>query len=209
MNFGDVLTVTLTLFAVIDILGSIPIIIGLRSKMGHIQSEKATLVSGLIMILFLFVGERLLNLIGIDIASFALAGAFVIFLLALEMILNIELFKSDEGDTSGSIVPIAFPIIAGSGTLTTLISLRSTYTINDIVVGVLVNLLFVYIVLKSTGKIERLLGKGGINVLRRVFGIVLLAIAIKLTKNASFFLVFLFIKIALFISCANNSLLQN
>lgn len=182
MNFGDVLTVTLTLFAVIDILGSIPIIIGLRSKMGHIQSEKATLVSGLIMILFLFVGERLLNLIGIDIASFALAGAFVIFLLALEMILNIELFKSDEGDTSGSIVPIAFPIIAGSGTLTTLISLRSTYTINDIVVGVLVNLVFVYIVLKSTGKIERLLGKGGINVLRRVFGIVLLAIAIKLTK---------------------------
>lgn len=182
MNFGDVLTVTLTLFAVIDILGSIPIIIGLRSKMGHIQSEKATLVSGLIMILFLFVGERLLNLIGIDIASFALAGAFVIFLLALEMILNIELFKSDEGDTSGSIVPIAFPIIAGSGTLTTLISLRSTYTINDIIVGVLVNLAFVYIVLKSTGKIERLLGKGGINVLRRIFGIVLLAIAIKLTK---------------------------
>ncbi|GIR11797.1 MAG: hypothetical protein CM15mP23_03720 [Cryomorphaceae bacterium] len=109
MNFGDILTITLTLFAVIDILGSIPIIIGLRSKMGHIQSEKATLVSGLIMILFLFVGEQLLNLIGIDIASFALAGAFVIFLLALEMILNIELFKSDEGDSSGSIVPIAFP----------------------------------------------------------------------------------------------------
>ena len=200
MNFGDVLTVTLTLFAVIDILGSIPIIIGLRSKMGHIQSEKATLVSGLIMILFLFVGERLLNLIGIDIASFALAGAFVIFLLALEMILNIELFKSDEGDTSGSIVPIAFPIIAGSGTLTTLISLRSTYTINDIVVGVLVNLLFVYIVLKSTGKIERLLGKGGINVLRRIFGIVLLAIAIKLTKMHLYFFLRIFIyKIALFI----------
>ena len=131
---------------------------------------------------FLFLGESILNLIGIDIASFALAGALVIFLLALEMILNIELFKSDEDDTSGSIVPIAFPLIAGSGTLTTLISLRSTYSINDIVVGVIVNLIFVYIVLKSTGKLERLLGKGGINVLRRVFGIILLAIAIKLTK---------------------------
>ena len=150
--------------------------------MGHIQSGKATLVAGVIMILFLFVGERILNLIGIDVASFALAGAFVIFLLALEMILNIELFKSDDDDTSGSIVPIAFPLIAGSGTLTTIISLRSTYSINDIVVGIAVNLLFVYIVLKSTGKIERLLGKGGINVLRRVFGIILLAIAIKLTK---------------------------
>ena len=182
MNFADILTVTLTLFAVIDILGSIPIIIGLRSKMGHIQSGKATLVSGFIMILFLFVGERLLNLIGIDIASFALAGAFVIFLLALEMILNIELFKSDEGDTSGTIVPIAFPIIAGSGTLTTLISLRSTFSVNEIIVGVVLNLVFVYFVLKSTGKIEQLLGKGGINVLRRIFGIILLAIAIKLTK---------------------------
>ena len=163
-------------------MGSIPVIVGLKSKIGHIQSGKATLVAGVIMILFLFVGERILTLIGIDLASFALAGAFVIFLLALEMILNIELFKSDQGDTSGSIVPIAFPIIAGSGTLTTLISLRSTYSINDIVVGVVVNLLFVYLVLKSTGKIERLLGKGGINVLRRVFGIILLAIAIKLTK---------------------------
>tara|TARA_X000000950_G_C13848924_1_gene633595 strand:+ start:243 stop:806 length:564 start_codon:yes stop_codon:yes gene_type:complete len=182
MNFNDVLTVTLTLFAVIDILGSIPIIIGMRSKMGHIQSEKATLVAGVIMILFLFVGERILSLIGIDVASFALAGAFVIFLLALEMILNIELFKADEGDTSGSIVPIAFPIIAGSGTLTTIISLRSTYSINDLVIGISVNLIFVYLILKSTGKIERILGKGGINVLRRVFGIILLAIAIKLTK---------------------------
>jgi len=182
VNFSDVLTVTLTLFAVIDVLGSIPVIVGLKSKMGHIQSGKATLVAGVIMVSFLFVGERILTLIGIDLASFALAGAFVIFLLALEMILNIEIFKSDEGDTSGSIVPIAFPIIAGSGTLTTLISLRSTYSINDVVVGVLVNLLFVYLVLKSTGKIERVLGKGGINVLRRVFGIILLAIAIKLTK---------------------------
>ncbi len=182
MSFNDTLTVTLTLFAVIDILGSIPIIVGLKAKMGHVQSGKATIVAGVIMILFLFVGERILNLIGIDIASFALAGAFVIFLLALEMILNIELFKSDEDDTSGSIVPIAFPLIAGSGTLTTIISLRSTYSLNDIIVGIAFNLLFVFVVLKSTGKIERLLGKGGINVLRRVFGIILLAIAIKLTK---------------------------
>lgn len=183
MNFNDTLTVTLTLFAVIDILGSIPIILSLKTKMGHLDSGKATIVAGLLMIIFLFVGEQLLALIGIDVASFALAGAFVIFLLALEMILNIELFKSDHNDTSGSIVPIAFPLIAGSGTLTTLISLRSSYSFNEIVVGVILNLIFVYLILKSTGKIERLLGKGGINVLRRVFGIILLAIAIKLTKN--------------------------
>ena len=183
MNFNDTLTITLTLFAVIDILGSIPIILSLKAKMGHLESGKATIVAGILMIVFLFVGEQLLALIGIDVASFALAGAFVIFLLALEMILNIELFKSDNNVTSGSIVPIAFPLIAGSGTLTTLISLRSSYSFNEIVVGVILNLIFVYLILKSTGKIERLLGKGGINVLRRVFGIILLAIAIKLTKH--------------------------
>ena len=151
--------------------------------MGHLESGKATIVAGILMIVFLFVGEQLLALIGIDVASFALAGAFVIFLLALEMILNIELFKSDNNDTSGSIVPIAFPLIAGSGTLTTLISLRSSYSFNEIVIGIILNLIFVYLILKSTGKIEQLLGKGGINVLRRVFGIILLAIAIKLTKH--------------------------
>lgn len=183
MNFNDTLTITLTLFAVIDILGSIPIILSLKAKMGHLESGKATIVAGILMIVFLFVGEQLLALIGIDVASFALAGAFVIFLLALEMILNIELFKSDNNDSSGSIVPIAFPLIAGSGTLTTLISLRSSYSFNEIVVGIILNLIFVYLILKSTGKIEGLLGKGGINVLRRVFGIILLAIAIKLTKN--------------------------
>lgn len=183
MNFNDTLTITLTLFAVIDILGSIPIILSLKAKMGHLESGKATIVAGILMIVFLFVGEQLLALIGIDVASFALAGAFVIFLLALEMILNIELFKSDNNDTSGSIVPIAFPLIAGSGTLTTLISLRSSYSFNEIVVGIILNLIFVYLILKSTGKIEGLLGKGGINVLRRVFGIILLAIAIKLTKH--------------------------
>lgn len=183
MNFNDTLTITLTLFAVIDILGSIPIILSLKAKMGHLESGKATIVAGILMIVFLFIGEQLLALIGIDVASFALAGAFVIFLLALEMILNIELFKSDNNDTSGSIVPIAFPLIAGSGTLTTLISLRSSYSFNEIVVGIILNLIFVYLILKSTGKIEGLLGKGGINVLRRVFGIILLAIAIKLTKN--------------------------
>jgi multiple antibiotic resistance protein len=183
MNFNDTLTITLTLFAVIDILGSIPIILSLKAKMGHLESGKATIVAGILMIVFLFVGEQLLALIGIDVASFALAGAFVIFLLALEMILNIELFKSDNNDTSGSIVPIAFPLIAGSGTLTTLISLRSSYSFNEIVIGIILNLIFVYLILKSTGKIEQLLGKGGINVLRRVFGIILLAIAIKLTKH--------------------------
>ena len=180
-NFKEIFTASLILFAVINIIGSIPIIISLREKVGHIESEKASLVAGVIMIAFLFVGKNILNLIGIDVNSFAVAGSLIIFFIALEMIMGISIYKNDVPETA-SIIPIAFPIIAGSGTLTTLISLRSTYTINDIIVGVLVNLVFVYIVLKSTGKIERLLGKGGINVLRRIFGIVLLAIAIKLTK---------------------------
>jgi multiple antibiotic resistance protein len=180
MNLSEIVTIGLTLFAVIDILGSVPIIIDLRKKLGHIQSEKAALVSGVIMILFLFLGEEILKLIHLDIPSFAIAGAIVMFILALEMILGIEIFKSDENEKTGEIVPIAFPLIAGSGTLTTLISLRSEFGLINIVIGVLINLLFVYIVLKTTGKIERLLGNGGINVMRRIFGIILLAISVKL-----------------------------
>lgn len=180
VDISQVITISLTLFAVIDILGSVPIIIDLRKKLGHIQSEKATIVSGVIMIAFLFLGERILNLIHLDIPSFAIAGAIVMFLLALEMILNIEIFKSDGEDAAGEIVPIAFPLIAGSGTLTTIISIRAEFELINVILGILINLAFVYVVLKTTSKIERILGQGGINVMRRIFGIILLAISVKL-----------------------------
>ena len=181
---NDILTITLTLFAVVDILGSLPLIISIREKTGHINSLKATIVSFFIMMAFLFMGEILLHLIGIDVQSFSMAGAIVIFLLALEMILNIELFKSNEQDTPGTIVPVAFPLIAGAGTLTTILSLRAIDYFSDleITVGIILNLVFVYFVLKTTNFIERILGRGGVNVLRRIFGIILLAISIKLFK---------------------------
>jgi len=185
MNINEIITISLTLFAVVDILGALPLIISIRQKFGHIDSFKATIVSFFIMMLFLFLGEGLLHLIGIDLQSFSMAGAIVIFLLALEMILNIELFKSTDQDTSGTIVPIAFPLIAGAGTLTTILSLKGVpeFSYNEITIGIIVNLLFVYFVLKTTHTIERILGQGGVNVLRRVFGIILLAISIKLFKG--------------------------
>ena len=169
----------MVLFAVIDILGSVPIIISLRAKVGHIQSEKASLVAVGIMIAFLFVGESILNLIGIDVNSFAVAGALVIFFLAIEMVLGITLFRDDEPETA-SIVPIAFPLIAGAGTLTSILALRAEYEVQNIVVAILINVLFVYIVLKSSQKIEKVLGKNGLSVIRKVFGVVLLAISVKL-----------------------------
>ncbi|TDB65079.1 MarC family protein [Arundinibacter roseus] len=182
-NLKEILSVTLILFSVIDVIGAVPIIVDLRKKVGHIESEKATLVAGFIMISFLFLGERILNLFGVDVSSFAAAGALILFLLGLEMILGRNIFKHDDVDTSSaSIVPIAFPIIAGAGTMTTLISLRSTYELANILVGVVVNLFFVYLVLKSSGWIERKLGKAGMDVLRRIFGIILIAIAVKLFK---------------------------
>ncbi|MEM8846879.1 MAG: MarC family protein [Bacteroidota bacterium] len=181
MNFDikQIVTATMVLFAVIDILGSIPIIISLRKKVGHIQSEKASIVAACIMVAFLFVGESILNLIGIDVNSFAVAGAFVIFFLAIEMILGITLYRDDEPE-SASIVPIAFPIIAGAGTMTSILSLRAEYAVENIVVAILLNIIFVYIVLKSSSKIERLLGKNGLNIIRKVFGVILLAISVKL-----------------------------
>ena len=150
MDITSILAITLTLFAVIDIFGSIPVIINLREKTGSVQSLKATLVSGFIMIMFLFLGEQILNLIGIDFSSFAIAGAIVIFLIGIEMILGVDIFKSSPDDTSGTIVPIAFPLIAGAGTLTTLISLRSTFETIEIITGIVINLIIVYIVLKLT-----------------------------------------------------------
>lgn len=169
----------MVLFAVIDVIGSTPIIIGLRQKVGHIQSEKASLVAMIIMIGFLFVGEEILNLIGIDVNSFAVAGSIVIFFLALEMILGIQLYK-EESPVTTSIVPIAFPLIAGAGTLTSLLALRAEFAVANIIVAIIVNILVVYIVLKSSKRIERFLGNSGISVIRKVFGVILLAIAVKL-----------------------------
>ncbi len=167
------------LFAVIDILGSIPIIISLRNKVGHIQSEKASIVAAFIMTAFLFVGESILGLIGIDVNSFAVAGAFVIFFLAIEMVLGVTLFRDDMPETA-SIVPIAFPLIAGAGTLTSILTLRAEYHVENIIVAIIVNIIFVYLVLKSSSRIERVLGKNGLSVIRKVFGVILLAIAVKL-----------------------------
>ncbi|MGL2992457.1 MarC family protein [Flavobacterium sp. TSSA_36] len=178
-NLREVATVGMVLFAVIDIVGSIPIIINLRAKHGHIESEKASLVAGLIMIVFLFIGEEFLSLIGIDVHSFAVAGSFVLFFLALEMILGIHLYRDEEAN-SASIVPIAFPLIAGAGTMTTLLSLRSQFHTINIVTGIILNIVLVYVVLKSSGKIEKMLGKNGLGVVRKTFGVVLLAIAVKL-----------------------------
>jgi len=178
-DFKEMITVGMVLFAVIDIIGSIPIIIDLRSKHGHIESEKASLVAGIIMIVFLFVGEEILKLIGIDVNSFAVAGSFVLFFLALEMILGIRIYKDEEA-SSASIVPIAFPLIAGAGTMTTLLSLRAQFQTVNIIIGILLNIILVYAVLKSSSKIEKMLGKNGLGVIRKTFGVVLLAIAVKL-----------------------------
>ena len=179
LDFKEIATVGMVLFAVIDIVGTIPIIVDLRTKHGHIESEKASIVAGIIMIVFLFAGEELLKLIGIDVNSFAVAGSFVLFFLALEMILGIRIYRDEEA-SSASIVPIAFPLIAGAGTMTTLLSLKAQFATENIVVAILLNIVVVYSVLKSSAKIEKMLGKNGLGVIRKTFGIVLLAIAVKL-----------------------------
>jgi multiple antibiotic resistance protein len=181
-NINEIFSVTMILFAIIDILGAIPVVIQLRQKAGHIQSEKASIVALVLMILFLFVGEQLLKIIGLDIPSFAIAGSFVIFFIAMEMVLGVNFFK-EEIPESVSVVPLAFPLIAGSGTLTTLLSLKSQYATQDIIIGIILNMIFVYIVLKNTVRLEKLFGKAGLNVLRKAFGIILLAIAIKLFRS--------------------------
>lgn len=187
VDFKQILSVSLILFSVIDILGSIPIIINLRKKVGHIQSGKATIVAGILMITFLLVGKSILNLFGIGVEDFAIAGALIIFALGAEMILGIELFKPDPDATaSASIVPIAFPLIAGAGTLTTILTLKAEFEQINIAIGILLNLIFVFIVLKSTNWLERKLGKTGVDVLRRIFGIILLSIAVKIFKTNAF-----------------------
>lgn len=185
-NLKDIFSITLILFSVIDILGSVPFVINLRKKEGKIDSGKATIISGLLMIIFLFVGQSILALFGLDIGSFAVAGAIIMFVLAMEMILGITLFRDDGSTGTGSIVPLAFPLIAGAGTLTTILSIRSVYETPNILVGIVVNLIFVFIVLKSTTWLERKLGPSGFAVLRRVFGIILLAIAVKIFKDNMF-----------------------
>lgn len=182
-NLKEILSVTMILFAIIDILGAIPVIIQLRKKAGgHIQSEKATFVSLVLMIVFLFLGEGLLNIIGLDISSFAIAGSIVIFIIAMEMVLGINFFK-EEIPEAVSIVPLAFPLIAGAGTMTTLLSLKAEYATSNIIIGIIINLIFVYAVLKNSLRIEKLFGPTGLHILRKAFGIILLAIAIKLFRN--------------------------
>jgi len=178
-DFKETFTASLVLFAVINIIGSIPIVITLKEKVGHIQSEKASIVSGVIMIAFLFVGKNILNLIGIDVNSFAVAGSLIIFFIALEMIMGISIYKNDVPETA-SIVPIAFPLIAGPGSLTTLLSLRAEFELVNIIIAVICNILVVYIILKSTNLMSKILGKSGIAVIQKVFGIILLSIAVKL-----------------------------
>ena len=181
MNFDlkEFISSTMILFAIIDIVGNIPLIVLLREKYKVIESEKASLVSLVIMIVFLFVGEVLLNLLGVDINSFAVAGSIIILFLAAEMILGVKLYK-DSNPKTASIVPIAFPLIAGPGTLTTLISIKSEYNDINIILAIILNMILVFIVLKSSEKIQKILGSQGINILRKVFGIILLAIGIKL-----------------------------
>ncbi|UZD24758.1 MarC family protein [Algoriphagus halophytocola] len=186
-DLKEILSVSLILFSVIDILGSIPIIVNLRKKIGHIQSEKATLAAGVLMILFLLAGKSILSLFGIGVEDFAIAGALIIFAIGAEMILGIELFKSDPDVKDGaSIVPIAFPLVAGAGTLTTILTLKAEFAQLNIAIGILLNLILVYIVLKSTGWLERKIGKTGLDVLRRIFGIILLSIAVKIFKTNAF-----------------------
>lgn len=189
-NIKEILTAFMVLFAVIDIVGNIPIIIDLRKKAGHIQSEKASVIAGIIMIIFLFLGDSILKLIGIDVHSFAVAGAFILFFIALEMILGITLYKQEDGSNmNASVFPLAFPLIAGPGSLTTLLSLKSEFYTENIIIAVIVNVVVIYIVLKTSNRIERFIGQNGIDIIRKVFGVVLLAIAVKLfTSNIKFLL---------------------
>ena len=190
-NFQEFLTLTFTLFAVIDVVGSVPMLISMKEKMGGINAWKVTLISGALMVLFFFIGKPFLNILGVDIKSFAVAGSIVIFILGLEMVLGIEFFKPDKNAPSGTVVPIAFPLIAGSGTLTTIMSLKATFEKADrneymILLAILINLIVIYLVLRSLNMIEKALGKAGLLAVRKFFGVILLAIAVKVfASNAA------------------------
>ncbi|MBC7412082.1 MAG: MarC family protein [Bacteroidia bacterium] len=185
INLKEITTVTMILFAVIDVIGSIPVLIDLKQRIGEIKAEKASVASLIIMLVFLFVGNSFLQLIGLDVSSFAIAGSFVLFFIALEMILGIRLYK-DSVPKTASIVPIAFPLIAGAGTMTTLLSLRAQYHDINIVIAIVINIALVYLVLKNTGRIAALIGDGGVDIIRKIFGVILLAIAVKLFKTNVF-----------------------
>jgi len=180
INLKELFTVTFTLFAVIDIIGTIPVLITLKTKMGGIREARATIISGALMILFLFIGEPFLNLLGLDVRSFAVGGSIVIFILGLEMVLGIEFFKSENEVRAATVVPIAFPLIAGSGTLTTIISLKALYEQSTVLLAIIINLIFVFLVLHSLDLLKRLLGPSGLIAVRKFFGVILLAIAVKI-----------------------------
>lgn len=184
-SFNELVTVVFTLFAVIDIVGSVPILISLKQKIGGIHEFRATLISGVLMILFLFAGDKLLRILGLDIKTFAVAGSVVIFILGLEMVLGLEFFKSEKDVKAATLVPIAFPLIAGSGTLTTIMSLKANFSDLVIFLGIFINLIIIYMVLRSLNFIARLLGNAGLIAVRKFFGVVLLAIAVKIfAENA-------------------------
>lgn len=187
LNWTELLKSTMVMFAVIDIVGSIPFLLDIKKKAGDIHAEKASLVALGIMLAFLFLGEGVINFLGIDVNSFAVAGSIVMFFMALEMILGITLFKQNaESMKTATIVPVAFPLIAGAGSMTSIISLRAEFAAVNIAIAILVNMALVYLVLRLTDRIERALGEGGIAVLQKVFGIILLAIAVKLfSANAA------------------------
>lgn len=180
ISINELITVSFTLFAVIDIIGSVPVLISLKQKIGHINEWKATLISGALMIVFLYVGEKFLNILGLDKKSFAVGGSIVIFILGLEMVLGLEFFKSEKDAKASTVVPIAFPLIAGSGTLTTIMSLKAVYEETTVLVAILMNLVIVFIVLKSLNFIQKLLGPAGLIAVRKFFGVILLAIAVKI-----------------------------
>ena len=181
MDFKEIFTAFMILFAVIDIIGNIPIIIDLKNKVGDIQSKKASLIAGFIMIAFLFIGQEMLKLIGIDVNSFAVAGSFVLLFIALEMILGITIFRNDDSNKmTATVFPLAFPLIAGPGSLTTILSIKAEFANENILLAIILNVILIYIVLRTSTKIEKLIGKNGINIIRKIFGVILLAISVKL-----------------------------
>ena len=182
MDFDKILTVTFSLFAIIDMLGNIPVLISLKEKIGEIDALKVTLVAGALMFSFMFVGENFLGVLGVDLSSFALAGSILIFIMGLEMTLGIDIFKSEDEFKTGSIVPVAFPIVAGSGTLTTLMSLKTEFDNLTLSIGIALNLIIIYAVIRSLNPMEKLLGRGGLLVIRKFMGVILLAIAVKIFK---------------------------
>jgi len=183
IRISEILSVSFTLFAVIDIIGNLPILISLKKKLGYIRASTVTVVSAALILSFFFFGEALLGILGLDVSSFAIAGSIVLLILGLEMVLDVEFFKSGGDAKAGSIVPIAFPLIAGSGTLTTVMSIKSIYHQYNILIGIIINLLLIFLVLKSLNQIEKLIGPTGVVVIRKFFGVILLAIAVKLFRD--------------------------